>query len=199
MTTGMEDLRSLERKIGEIVGIISPLPNQLNQLFERLDKESRDRLSGDASIVSDIRSITQAVSQLSKNFQFFQNEILNMKTTIGSVRCKEHNTTISNISINLDDIKQKITDVVRILELRDGKSNLIECVTDLKRIFKLKQGDSDWVVDMDKAIKTLQNNFESISDNKKSITSVFKYIGGQILTIFITLLIAYLMIRFGLK
>lgn len=199
MSVNNEDLRSLERKIGEIVGIISPIPNQLGRLFEKLDKETQDRMSIDSDITSNYKSIGQTITQLSSTLQNAQNDINNIKSSVGNIRCEEHTVTIVNINNILDEIKLKVSDLVRLLEVRDGKSTITESVNDLKRIMKLKQGDSDWVDNVNDSIETLQEQVKSIINNKKSITSVIKYVCAHIISIIITLMIAYLMLYFGLK
>lgn len=197
--SGQEDIRSLERKIGEVVGVLSPIPNQLGRLFERLDTESQERLSGDANVKSDVRSITQSVEQLTKSLQSLQTEVSNLKLSVGAVKCAEHTETINNMNKTLDDIKFKVKDLARLLELRDGNSPVTESVADLKRIFKLEDGDSKWANSVNEALENLEDQMENINKGGKSLWNFTKYIGGHIITIIITLIIAYLLVTLGFK
>lgn len=198
-TSGQEDIRALERKIGEVVGVLSPIPNQLGRLFERLDKESQERLSGDANIKSDVRSITQSIEQLTSSLKALQDEVSNLKKLFGGVKCIEHTETINNMNKTFDEIKSKVKDLTRLLELREGNSAVTEAVSDLRRIFKLVGGDSKWVSSVNESLENLESQMEGINKSGKSLWNVIKYIGGHIITIIITLIIAYLLVELGWK
>jgi len=178
MPTG-KDFASIERSIGELVGMLSPIPDQLNTLFQKIDIEKDERTKEDRKVALEMQSIRDNVERLSRNIKDIEERMRDM-------RCQEHMKTLENVEKILADLRSTIRDIVRLLRLADGRSEWVDGVEEKHR-------------EIDAAIVALERKIAPLINTNKTIWGVFKNVGDRMLTIAIALLIAYLVYRFGWK
>lgn len=164
MTINPEDFKSIDRKIGEIFGILSPIPDQLSLIFDKLNREHQERLESDASIRSDLRSLSEKTEQLKE------------------------------CSVIVESLKNKLHDIKRTFSIQDN-------------------GNSNWANDVELSlesigceintiktqINTIKTEVDVLEGDKTKTNSIVKYIIDKIVTIVVTLLIAYVSFKFGLS
>lgn len=160
---------NVEEKMGRILGILDPIPGHIANLFSRIEEEARDRMAGDAELKSDVRSLTELTDRLDKVAQELRKGIgQSWVDTSGNFRALEEKMT--NLITTLKDL-------VRILEVRDGNSVLVK--------------------EIRSRLDKLEIQVSSLKSTENTLWRGLKNIALQVLTVLITLFVAYLIFRFG--
>lgn len=66
---GEADKNSLVGQIGQILGVLRPIPGQLTTLFDKVETEGRERLDADGKIRSDLRSAREELARLKESYE----------------------------------------------------------------------------------------------------------------------------------
>jgi len=173
------NLGSINQKIGEIAGMLRPIPDQLSTLFDKVDAEKEHRSAADSKISSDLRSTSEEVARLGKS-------VAEICRGMEDMRCVENKRRLDQISALLDTLSATVKDLTRLLDFLDGRSKLLD---DLKaEIHGLRE-----------KIKATDDGIAPLLRQEKRAWAVLKCLGDRILTVGVTLLIAYLLYRFGWK
>jgi len=173
MALNPEEFSSLERKIGEIVGLLTPIPGQINTIFAKLDEEKEVRSDNDAKIKSDLRSVKEQADRSEAQLNALQ-----QKT--GNIRCSDHAKSLEEMRVELANFANLSRDIIRLFNVNS-------------------EGRSRWVDDTERDVGDLKTKVENLREGKKTLKDFAKKILDKVVTIAVTLLIAWLALKFGLK
>lgn len=183
MSERTEEFNSLDRKIGELVGLFSSIPDQINLIFEKLDKEKENRTEQDQALLLELRSAAEELKRILER-------VSELETRTKEIRCDEHLKAIDKLKKDVSVTASVAKDLIRILEIKNGRSKWVD------EIDKSIKGNYQ---DLSQKIGRLKTKVEELSKTRKDIKTIFKWIGEKVATIAITLLIAWLALKFGVK
>jgi predicted nucleic acid-binding Zn-ribbon protein len=180
------EIKSIDRRIGEIAGMISPIPDQLSNLFQKIDVEKDQRTAIDSEIKSDLRSIKEAYDRLLENVKAINRKTAEIDMVISRIKCDDCSEKINIIERRMSPILESVKEMNRILSILNGESRRLDSLDHELSILR---------EDVDKLSKIV----EGITNKERTIYDTIKWIGVKIVELLISVGTVYLLLKLGLK
>lgn len=191
----------MERKIGELQGILSSVPNQMAQMWERLENASHDRIAGDAELQNQIKVLQLTLNMVNKDLDSLKDDFKELSKSLDRSKCLVHESTLNEITMKVNTLQSSLDALARIFE-SDGEEP-VSLVTKLKHIARIMRidhnGESFMINEMNKRLNDLEEDVSEYSESRKSALGVAKTIAVHIAKIVGAIVVAYILIWLGLK
>lgn len=165
--------RELGEKIGQVLATLESIPIQLTLIFDKLEREYRERLASESQITSDIRSLREGLERLQSDFS-------ELRLVVAEADVQEMDSAISSLVATVNSLKELQDRLVIVMKLTD-------------------EGSSSVLEGLQKEVASLHSTVGAIISASKGAKALIIGLLQKVAALSFAILLAYLLWKLGLK